>query len=109
MEQTKGQKILRQVITEAWSNPTFKEQLMANPLEAIEGLTGVSLDVPSGKRIEVRDQTDESTVYINIPAEVDVDDIELTEDQLEIISGGGSLPSGVFQNTNDPLNPVVGG
>ena len=46
MEQTKGQKILRQVVEEAWSNPTFKEQLMANPEEAIESLTGESLDVP---------------------------------------------------------------
>lgn len=109
MEQTKGQKLLHQVVNEAWSNPTFKKQLMENPVEAIEGLTGASLNLPSGKRIEVLDQTDESTVYINIPAEVDMDDVELTEEQLEIISGGGSLPGAVFQNSNDPLNPIVGG
>ncbi len=41
----------------------------------------------------VRDQTDESTVYINIPANADIDDIELNEEQLEAAAGGFISPS----------------
>lgn len=108
MEFTKEQEVFQQVVTEAWENPAFKLQLMEDPKGAIESLTGTEINLPEGKTIVVNDQTTEGVVYINIPTQVDMDDIELTEDQLEIISGGGSLPSGVFQNSN-PLDGLVGG
>ncbi len=108
MEFTKEQEVFQQVVTEAWDNPAFKEQLMEDPKGAIESLTGAEINLPEGKTIVVNDQSTEGVVYINIPTQIDTDDMELTEDQLEIISGGGSLPGGVFQN-NDPLNGLVGG
>ena len=88
MEITQEQKLYQEVIQKAWEDVEFKKELTVNPLEAIEKLTGVRLNLPEGKRIVVRDQTDESTVYINIPAKQEMDDVELNEEQLEAVAGG---------------------
>ena len=90
MELTRAQEVLQQVINEAWENETFKTELMANPLVAIEKLTGQQLDLKD-KELVVRDQTDENTIYINIPAEEHLEDLELTEEQLEAVAGGKLL------------------
>ena len=87
MEFTREQEVLQQVINEAWENKAFKAELMANPVAAIENLTGEKLDL-KGKELIVRDQTDESTIYINIPAEQSLEDVELNEEQLEEVAGG---------------------
>ncbi len=65
---------------------------MVNPAEAIEKLTGQKLNLPQGKTLVVRDQTDETTVYINIPAKPNIEDVELNEDQLEAVAGGDIYP-----------------
>lgn len=68
MEFTQEQKVYGEIVQKAWEDPQFKSELVANPIAAIEKLTGQTLDIPQGKTLVVRDQTDESTVYINIPA-----------------------------------------
>ena len=78
------------MIQKAWEDAEFKKELTANPLNAIEKLTGVRLNLPEDKTIVVRDQTDESTIYINIPAKQEMDDVELNEEQLEAVAGGRS-------------------
>ena len=88
MELTKEQQLFQQIINEAWENESFKADLMANPVTAIEALTGEKLDLPKGKTLVVRDQTDENTVYINIPAATPTQDVELNEEQLEAVAGG---------------------
>ena len=88
MEITKSQQLLQQVVNEAWENADFKKKLIDSPLTAIEELTGEKLNIPEGKTFVVRDQTDESTVYINIPAPKLKDDVELNEEQLEAVAGG---------------------
>jgi len=90
MEITKEQQVLQQVINEAWENEAFKAELIANPVVAIEKLTGETIDL-QGKELVVRDQTDESTIFINIPAEQEVN-AELSEEQLEAVAGGAHLP-----------------
>jgi len=92
MELTKEQEVLQQVINEAWKNETFKAELLVNPVAAIENLTGEKLDL-KGKKLFVRDQTDEKTIYINIPQEQNLEDVELNEEQLEAVAGG----AGVFE------------
>lgn len=87
MELTQQQELLGQVISKAWEDESFKKELISNPVEAIEKLTGKKIELPEGKTLIVRDQTDESTVYINIPAKAETD-VELSEDQLEGVSGG---------------------
>jgi hypothetical protein len=89
MEFTQEQKLYAEVVQKAWEDATFKAELIANPVTAIEKLTGKKLNLPEGKTIIVRDQTDESTVFINIPATPNnVVDAELNEEQLEAVAGG---------------------
>lgn len=91
MELTQEQKLFQEIIQEAWGNAEFKKNLVANPVVAIENFTGRKLNIPEGKTLVVRDQTDESTVYINIPAQ-QLGDVELNEEQLELVSGGIGKP-----------------
>ena len=49
--------------------------------------------MPEGKTLVVRDQTDESAVYINIPAKQQLD-AELSEEQLSAVAGGEGIWAG---------------
>lgn len=89
MEFSKEQEILQQVISEAWSNPTFKEELIASPQEAVKKLTGETFTLPEGKTLEVCDQSKSGVLYLNIPEQPNLDNVELTDAQLEIVAGGG--------------------
>lgn len=88
MELSKEQAVIFSVISKAWEDESFKQELIASPIEAIKKATGETVKVPEGKTLVVRDQTDASVIFINIPAEPKVDDIEMTEEQLESIAGG---------------------
>jgi ribosomal protein S4E len=88
MELSQEQKTYAEIIQKAWDDADFKKELTVNPVSAIEKLMGNKLNIPSGKTLVVRDQTDESTVYINIPAKPIIEDVELDEEQLEAVSGG---------------------
>lgn len=91
MELTKEQELTQTIINAAWEDETFKQALVENPIAAIEKLTGEEMVLPEGKTFVVRDQTNEQTIYINIPAEPNLDDVELNEDQLEAVAGGMGL------------------
>lgn len=106
MEITNEQKVLQQVINEAWENETFKQELIAEPLKAIEKLTGQRVQLREGQTLVVRDQTDESTIYINIPAEQNLENVELSEEQLEHVAGGGSLLPFKFIVDFPPCFPI---
>lgn len=102
MELTKEQKFAQRIIAEAWDNPLFKKELIASPFEAIEKLTGVAIKLPDGvERLEVVDQSDTTCSYFNIPAPPNMDDVELTDEQLEVIAGGNGNPPppppGIFE------------
>lgn len=93
MEFTQEQKAYAEIVQKAWEDAEFKKELIANPVATIEKLTGNKLNLPEGKTLVVRDQTDESTVYINIPAESKkMDDLELNDEQLEAVAGGAISP-----------------
>jgi len=99
MKLTGDQQIIRQVIQKAWEDESFKKQLVENPAYAIERVTGQPLNL-NGKILKVSDQTDPAIVFINIPAaKAAMDDIELTEDQLDRVSGGDDLDGGLFPTT----------
>jgi len=87
MKLTKEQKVLQQVINEAWQNEAFKAELLVNPVAAIENLTDEKLNL-KGRELIVCDQTDNNSIYINIPLKQRLEDTELDEEQLEAISGG---------------------
>lgn len=88
MEITKEQEVLKRVINKAWEDETFKQELIENPVTAIEKFIGERLNIPEGKELIVRDQTSDKIIYINIPAEEILDDVELNEEQLSSVAGG---------------------
>ena len=104
MEFTQEQKLYAEVVQKAWENAEFKNELIANPIQAIEKLTGKKVSLPEGKTLVVRDQTDESTVYINIPAMPQMEE-ELSDAQLEAVAGG-VLPTIVLPTIIIPTFPT---
>lgn len=105
MSLNNDQEILQAVVKKAWKEPSFKNNLLNNPVSTLEEFLGRSLEIPHGKKIVFVDQTDASTIFINIPAEEDSADRELCEEQLDMISGG-------LDAAGDPpifIKPVNGG
>ncbi|WP_281310184.1 NHLP leader peptide family RiPP precursor [Flavobacterium flavigenum] len=94
MEITQEQKLYAEIVQKAWDDAEFKKKLITNPVEVIENFTGKKLNLPAGKTIIVRDQTDESAVYINIPAAPKSVDAQLSDAQLEAVAGGIIGPGG---------------
>jgi len=93
MELTREKQLFQNIISKAWEDETFKAALIANPVQAIETLTGEKVHLPEGRQLVVRDQTSEETIYINIPVTQKMDDVELNEEQLEAVAGGKTLSS----------------
>jgi hypothetical protein len=87
--ESRQQAIIETVVSKAWADISFRKELTVNPVEAIEKLTGVKVVLPEGKSLVVVDQTDKSKIYVNIPAEPELEKLELTEEQLEAVAGGG--------------------
>ena len=106
MELTKEQKVLQSVLSEAWNNPSFKQELIANPTDAINRLTGENFSLPEGKTLEVCDQSNSDKVYLNIPQQPDFDNVELTDDQLEEVAGG-RIPAIYIKEISNPFNPPI--
>lgn len=91
-KQQESQELLQKIITKAWEDEAFKQELISSPINAIKKLTGEHIKLPEGKTLIVRDQTDDATIYINIPTEFNMEDTELSEEQLEAIAGGTHIP-----------------
>jgi Fe-S cluster biosynthesis and repair protein YggX len=85
-QQEKGKELYQELVQKAWESAAFKEQLISNPEKTISEIIGVNPS--SNARILVEDQTDSNIIYLNIPKKIDLENFELTDDQLESISGG---------------------
>ena len=109
MELTKGQKLYQTIVEKAWESEMFKNELINSPVQVIEELLGEKLNIPEGKTLVVRDQMDESTVFINIPARKDMSDVELNEDQLDMVTGGTLDDPIIIDDSMSALDQVVGG
>jgi len=92
MSSTNDQQVLQAIVQKAWSDSAFKRSLIEKPVSTIENFLGHSLNLPQGKNLSIVDQSDASTIFINIPAEPDMEDMELNEEQLEVVSGGEGTP-----------------
>lgn len=89
VNETNAEQFLGSIIEKASADSAFKSKLINNPKAAIEALKGGSLNIPAGKRIVVTDQSDTNKVYINVPASTKVEDMQLSDEQLELVAGGG--------------------
>jgi hypothetical protein len=78
------------LISKAWESEVFKEELINNPKATIERVVGTKMSIPEESKIVVEDQTDPNIIYFNIPKNIKMEDLELelTDEQLEAISGG---------------------
>ncbi len=106
-EQKRSQELLQKIITRAWEDKAFKQELFVNPINAIEKAIGERINLPEGKTLIVKDQTDESTIYINIPAEPNMENMELNEEQLETIAGGGFPWFSLLEPLKDFFLPTI--
>lgn len=80
--------IVNDLVEKSYNNSNFKKEFISNPKKLIESEYNVK--VHDDIKLVVEDQSDVSTVYFNIPRKVDIDALELTEEQLERVSGGSS-------------------
>jgi hypothetical protein len=87
-EQNQGVQFMNKLIQETHKNVDFKNKLIANPHLALSGFTENELSHLKEKKIIVEDQSNSDFVYINIPAKPDLDNLELTDEQLEAVAGG---------------------
>lgn len=92
-QQKQGAELMRTLVEKAWESATFKDQLVKNPVETIESVTGNKLN--QEVNFVVEDQTDSSVIYLNIPRNLDIENIELSDEQLENVSGGEAVLIGL--------------
>lgn len=90
----KGEGLLSELVTKSWEDKSFKEKLINNPHDTIESLNYKNLNIPSDFKIVVEDQTDTSKIYINISKKPNLNNIELSDEQLEMVAGGIGLVVG---------------
>lgn len=109
MNLTNDQEVLQSVVKKAWKDPVFKNSLIRNPVSTMEGFLGRSINLPAGKNLAFVDQTDSSTIFINIPAELDMEDMELSEEQLDIVSGGNEGDPPIFIKPVNSGDNIFGG
>lgn len=84
-----GEEFFNILISKSWENQNFKNELIENPENSIGEVFGTDvLEMVKDYKFIVEDQTDTNIIYLNIPRKIDVDDFELTDEQLEAVSGG---------------------
>ncbi|WP_299674857.1 hypothetical protein [uncultured Dokdonia sp.] len=116
-----GKFFLNDVFNKCYNDSNFKESLVNNPEKTLENYIGKELELPKNTQIKVEDQTNENVVFLNIPRKVEVTDLELTEEELESISGGAvfgldcaaiaiGIAVGVIANTiDDAIDGAIDG
>jgi hypothetical protein len=83
------QQLEQRLIEKALSDEAFKKLLLENPVEAIEKETGMK--IPESYNVKALAE-DSRTFYVVVPYVQPADeDLELTEAELEAVSGGDSI------------------
>jgi hypothetical protein len=88
-QQKQSAELIQTLAQKAWESSNFKEQLINNPVATIESVTGQKMQ--TNLNVVVEDQSNDSIIYLNIPRKVDMDTLELSDEQLEMVSGGTDI------------------
>jgi hypothetical protein len=91
-KQIKSKELYKRIVTKDWEDNNFIQELVSDPIDTIEKLTGELINLPEGKTLNIDDKTNPLVIYLNIPAETDIEDMELNEEQLEKVAGGVTTP-----------------
>jgi hypothetical protein len=86
----RGADLMQSLVHKSWEDSDFKNHLIKSPVSTIEKFTGKTANFNQYNRIVVEDQTDPSIIYLNIAAQPNLDELELSESQLESVAGGVS-------------------
>ena len=84
----KGKELMQTLVENAWKDADFKERLIKSPVETMDTFFGNKKDASKEVSFVVEDQTNTSLIYLNIPKKPNLEELELTNEQLEMISGG---------------------
>jgi len=91
MKITENHDLYNRLISQSWKDDTFKKKLISNPVQTIENFIGNSIYLENGKqKIVVEDQDNKNIIYLNIPERPDFNELELTDEQLEMVAGGST-------------------
>jgi len=82
------------IISKALNNEEFKNRLISKPNETISQVYNGS-SVFNDLNILVEDQSDSNMIFLNIPRKPHYDSFELTDEELEIVSGGETIVLGI--------------
>ena len=99
--QEKSTDLNEKLINLCWADENFKNELVADPKGTLEKMGATIAD---GVEVVVNDQTDTSVVNINIPPRPEAYDVELSEQELEAVSGGSDYFSSWFCNNTVIVN-----
>jgi len=93
IDKPKTKTLIEDAIDKAREDDIFKKKLIADPLAAISNMAGDNFQFSEGKKLIFIEkgetpQNTQSTYYININTYGNLEDMELTQEQLETIAGG---------------------
>lgn len=78
------------IVNKCWEDDNFKQRFIQSPNETLAETFNKKFVSDNGKGIVVVDQTDSEVININIMPPPDIDNLELTDEQLEQVAGGFS-------------------
>jgi hypothetical protein len=91
-KQKKRFELINDLVKKSIEDPTFKKELLDNPHLAIESVYGNTIS--KKMNIVVEEQSNPAYIYFNIPAKPNINEVELTDEQLELVSGGEFILAG---------------
>ena len=88
-QRKKNEAVLISLFEKCREDQEFKNSFMQNPVSVLEDFSGEKVEFFGGKnKVVVEDQSNPNNIYLNIPANQEFHDIELTEKELELVAGG---------------------
>jgi hypothetical protein len=82
------QEVEARIIDQAWKDQAYKQELLSNPKAIIEREFGTQF--PADVNVQVLEENP-TTIYLVVPLDPDISSMELSEEQLEAIAGGGGV------------------
>ena len=80
--------LFKEVYEKYWSSADFREELNESPKEILEKTLKTEFNLEQGTSICINDQTGANKYYLNIPRERAMEKLELTDEEMDVVTGG---------------------